>query len=114
MKTKRWGAAIDVLKKAAGRDERNADIYNWLGYAERNRGDTNAAFVYYDKALAIDPRHRGAHEYVGEAYLMVGQVDKAREQLAILHKLCGTRCEEYEDLNQAIDKWEEEHAEATG
>ena len=59
-------------------------------------------------------RELGAHEYVGEAYLMVGQVDKAREQLAILHKLCGTRCEEYEDLNQAIDKWEEEHAEATG
>src|SRR3972149_10628655 len=29
------------------------------------------AFKYYERALAINPRHRGAHEYVGEAYLSV-------------------------------------------
>jgi Flp pilus assembly protein TadD len=110
---KQWDEAIQVLSKAAERDDRNADIYNWLGYAERNRGNTDAAFAHYDKALSLDPKHRGAHEYVGEAYLMVGKPDKAKEHLAVLAKLCGKRsCEEYEDLAKEIAEYEEAHAAA--
>jgi len=112
IKDKKWGEAIDVLQKAAAMDSKSADVYNWLGYAERNRGNTDAAFDYYDKALALDPKHKGAHEYVGEAYLMVGKPDKAREHLAALEKLCNKKCEEYRDLKKDLDEYEEAHKSA--
>jgi Flp pilus assembly protein TadD len=109
---KQWDEAIRALQEVTAKDSKNADAYNWLGYAERNRGNTDAAFAYYDKALALDPKHRGAHEYVGEAYLMVGKPDKAREHLAVLEKLCGKKCEEYEDLAKDIREYDEDHKSA--
>ena len=60
------------------------------------------AFKHYGRALELDPRHRGAHEYVGEAYLIVNNLAKAEEHLAALHKICLIPCEEYEDLKKAI------------
>lgn len=56
--------------------------------------------------LAIDPKHRGAHEYIGEAYLMLGNVAKAREHLARLDRLCTFSCSEYRDLKKAIETYE--------
>jgi tetratricopeptide (TPR) repeat protein len=112
IKDKKWDEAIEVLTKAAEHDPNNADIYNWLGYSERNRGNMDAAFAHYEKALRLDPKHRGAHEYVGEAYLKVGKVDKAKEHLAALGKLCHSRCEQYKDLKEEIEKYDERHASA--
>jgi tetratricopeptide (TPR) repeat protein len=102
IKEKNWNRAVDLLNAALARDPKNAEIYNLLGYSERNRGNLDAAFKYYDRALALDPKHRGAHEYIGEAYLMTGNLGKAEEQLAILNKLCFLPCEEYKDLKAAI------------
>ena len=70
------------------RDGKNADAYNWLAYATRKNGDPAASIPIYEKALAIDPKHRGAHEYIGEAYLMLGDVAKAKRHLAALDSLC--------------------------
>ena len=109
---KRWDEAVQVLTTEAERDRSNADVHNWLGYAERNRGDADAAFGHYARALALDPKHRGAHEYVGEAYLMVGDLARAKEHLAVLAKLCRSRCEEYEDLKEHVEDYEERHATA--
>ena len=109
IKDKNWDAAIEYLKKALVRDPKNADIYNELGYTERNRGNLDAAFKYYDQALALDPKHRGAHEYVGEAYLMTGNLAKAEEHLAKLDKLCFFPCREYSNLKAAIAKYKQEH-----
>jgi tetratricopeptide (TPR) repeat protein len=97
-----WNAAIAAFKKVVAHDSKNADAYNWLGYASRKSGKLDAAFEYYDTALKIDPKHKGAHEYVGEAYLMAKKPDKAEEQLAVLAKLCNSSCEEYKDLKEAI------------
>ena len=69
------------LSSAALRDTRNADIQNYLGYAYRNTGQLDAAFRHYERALTLSPRHRGAHEYVGEAYLIVNNLAKAEEQV---------------------------------
>jgi len=102
IEAKDWPTAIAALRQALERDAQNADLYNELGYAERNSGDLDAAFRDYDKALAINPRHRGAHEYVGEAYLLAGNLPKAEEQLAILDKLCFFSCEEYRDLKEKV------------
>jgi len=110
IKSKKWDEAVKVLQRAVERDDTNADAYNWLGYAERNRGNTDAAFAAYDKALQLDPDHRGAHEYVGEAYLLVNNLEKAREHLAALRSLCGKKCEEYEDLEKAIAAYQAKHA----
>ena len=75
---KKWADAIKALSSAALRDTRNADIQNYLGYAYRNAGQMDQAFAHYERALKLNPRHRGAHEYVGEAYLIVGQASAGR------------------------------------
>jgi Flp pilus assembly protein TadD len=99
---KDWNAAIKSLSSAALRDTRNADIQNYLGYAYRNSGQMELAFKHYGRALQLNPRHRGAHEYVGEAYLMVNNVSKAEEHLAALQKICLLPCDEYEELKKQI------------
>jgi len=97
-----WNAAIRLLSSAALRDTRNADIQNYLGYAYRHSGQLDLAFKHYARALQINPRHRGAHEYIGEAYLMVNNPAKAEEHLTALRKICLIPCEEYEDLRKEI------------
>ena len=84
---KRWADAIKALSSAALRDTRNADIQNYLGYAYRNAGQMDKAFAHYERALKLNPRHRGAHEYVGEAYLLVDDLSKAEEHVAALRNL---------------------------
>jgi tetratricopeptide (TPR) repeat protein len=99
---KDWNGAIASFEKVVAQDGKNADAYNWLGYASRKSGKLDAAFKYYDKALSIDPKHKGAYEYQGEAFLMAKQLDKAESNLATLAKLCNSSCEEYQDLKEAI------------
>jgi len=99
---KDWDRAIEILNFAVASDDRNAEAYNLLGYSERMRGNLDAAFIHYERALTLDPKHRGAHEYIGEAYLKVGNLPKAEEHLAKLDKICFFPCEEYSDLETAI------------
>jgi Flp pilus assembly protein TadD len=105
IEAKDWSAAIKALSSAALRDTRNADIQNYLGYAYRNAGQLDAAFKHYERALALSPRHRGAHEYVGEAYLIVNNLAKAEEHLAALQSICLIPCEELDDLNKQIAEY---------
>lgn len=100
-----WKSAIKLLTAAAQRDARNADIENLLGYAYRNSGQFDPAFRHYERALQLDPRHRGAHEYVGEAYLQVNNLAKAEEHLAALKSICPRVCEERDDLLKSIERY---------
>ena len=102
---KDWPAAIRALSSAALRDPRNADIQNYLGYAYRQSGQLELAFKHYARALQLNPRHRGAHEYAGEAYLLVNNLTKAEEHLTALQRICLIPCEEYEDLKNAIAEY---------
>jgi Flp pilus assembly protein TadD len=97
-----WNAAIKSFSSVALRTPGNADIQNYLGYANRNAGKLDAAFKHYQRALELDPKHRGAHEYIGEAYLMAKNLAKAEEHLAALSRLCLLPCEEYADLRAKI------------
>src|SRR2546429_5039099 len=99
---KDWKSAVERLNKALLQDDRNPDIHNLLGYAYRNAGQLDPAFRHYRRALELNPRHRGAREYLGEAYLLANEVQKAQEQLAALREICLIPCEEYEDLEKAI------------
>ena len=78
IKAESYSTAIRLLQGVVARDGQNADAYNWLAYATRKNGDAAAAIPIYEKALAIDPKHRGAHEYIGEAYLVLGDLPKAK------------------------------------
>ena len=97
-----WANAIKWLGAADKRTPGNADIHNLLGFSYRNSGQLEPALKHYRRALEIDPRHRGAHEYIGEAYLMAGNPAKAEEHLATLKRICPIRCDERDDLGRKI------------
>ncbi len=99
---KRWEEAIDYLGKALVRDPDNPDLENWLGYSNRKLAKYESAFKHYKRAIELDPRHRGAHEYIGETYLLVGDVASAEKHLAALREICLLPCEERDDLEKAI------------
>jgi len=101
----KWVAAIDELKKV--NDSGNADWNNLMGYSHRKARtpDYAAAERYYDAALRINPKHRGALEYSGELYLMTGNLPKAEERLAALDKACLLPCAEHKQLKDAIARY---------
>ena len=101
-----WRGAIVSLESAARVDPSNADIQNLLGFSNRKGGNLEAAFKHYRRALELNPRHLGAHEYVGEAYLMARNPAKAREHLATLERICPATCEQREKLRAAIADYE--------
>jgi tetratricopeptide (TPR) repeat protein len=101
IKAKDFTAAIAELTPML-ETHQHADVYNLMGFSLRKTGDAKQAYTFYRKALEFDPEHKGALEYLGELYVETGQVDKARENVASLKKLCPTGCEELSDLEQAI------------
>jgi tetratricopeptide (TPR) repeat protein len=106
IKAKNYAAAIPLLEGVVTRDNTNADAYNWLAYATRKNGNPAASLPLYQKALALDPKHKGAHEYIGEAYLMLDNLPKAKEHLRTLSSLCFITCAEYRDLKRAVKAYE--------
>ena len=106
IKTDNFARAIPLLEGVVARDGANADAYNWLAYAIRRSGEPARAIPIYQKALAIDPKHRGAHEYIGEAYVTLDNLAKAKEHLATLNSLCFFPCSEYRDLKKAVETYE--------
>ena len=97
-----WNGGIAAFELAALRDPLNADIQNYIGYAYRRQRQLGPAIGHYQQALILNPRHRSAHEHLGEAYLVLGESAKADEHLAALENLCLIPCEEYDDLKRAI------------
>ena len=104
VKRQDWAAAANMLREAVAVNPGSADTHNLYAYSLRKsaKPDMNLVFKHYNEALRIDPKHRGAHEYIGEAYLMVGNVAKAKEHLSTLDKLCFFPCGEHADLKKAI------------
>jgi len=105
IKAKQWAAAIDELKRV--NDTGSADWNNLMGYSLRKAStpDLQAAERFYDEALRIDPKHRGALEYSGELYLIKGDLPSAEKRLATLDKACTFGCEQYTDLKKAIERF---------
>lgn len=96
----RYDEAIAVLKLAENQDDPR--ILNYLGYSTRKLGRIEEGLVYYRAALKADPDYTLVREYMGEAFLQLGQVDKAMAQLAEIKRICGVDCHEYTMLSDAI------------
>lgn len=106
---KNYPDAIEWMTKAIAANPKDADAYNYLGYAHRKLGHFEDAVQFYSRALELNPDHRGAHEYLGEAYLEMNQPAEAKKHLAVLDKLCWLPCEQYDDLKKAIETYEKSH-----
>jgi Tfp pilus assembly protein PilF len=105
---KDWSTAQRELTVVVREAPRNADAHNLLGYTYRKRAspDMAKAYEHYDLALKIDPAHKGAREYLGEAYLVDRRLTDAEQQLVELEKICGgPACEEYRDLAKSIAEY---------
>ena len=102
---KDWPGAVEELKRA--NDPASADWNNLMGYSLRKAGAANATESerYYNEALRIDPKHKGALEYSGELYLMMGNLPLAEQRLAALDKACFLPCSEHRDLKNAVAKY---------
>ena len=104
--SREYGRAIPMLEEIVTRQPGNANAYNWLAYATRKNGDPAKSIPIYQKALALDPKHLGAHEYIGEAYLALDDLPRAKDHLARLNRLCLFGCEQYTDLKKAVEAYQ--------
>ena len=102
-----WKAAAEALNKAVANEPDNANAQNLLAYSYRKLGNLDLAFKHYNEALRLNPKHLGAHEYIGEAYLMAGNLAKAEEHLAVLDRLCLFGCEEYRTLKKSVAEYKQ-------
>lgn len=102
IKAKDFAGALAELSAMVNSGVQHADVYNLMGFANRKSGDLGAAATWYGKALDFDADHKGALEYQGEMFLQLGQMEKAKANLARLVGLCPRGCEEREDLEKAI------------
>ena len=101
----KYDEAKGYLEKVLATKPDDADALNLMGFTERKLGDPGKSLVYYNKALALNPKHLGANEYLGELYLEMKDVKKAEERLAVLQQACGGTCEEYQELKEKIEKF---------
>ena len=105
----KYQQAITELDEALRDDPENADMLNLMAYSHRKLKHFDIALDYYQQALAIDPEHRGANEYLGELYLQTGQLEKAEERLAVLDKECFFGCDEFDELEAAIEEYRKQN-----
>ena len=105
MEKKNWGEAVKRFHQARLRDPDSADLHNYLGFSYRNLKQMDLALQHYKRSIELNPRHRGAHEYIGEAYLMLNDLPNAEKHLAALRGICLLPCEELTDLEKAVTEY---------
>lgn len=101
---RQYEEALPLLLRLDKESPNNPDVLNLIGFSLRKIGKMDDALGYYQRALALNPGHLGANEYLGELYLEMKQPAKAKERLAALQKTCGD-CEEFEELQAKIDRY---------
>jgi tetratricopeptide (TPR) repeat protein len=107
-----YADAIPHLEKALAKHPNDADIFNYLGYTHRMVGvtetsptrdnDFKLSLAYYQQALAINPNHKGVHEYMGELFLQMNDLNAAHREMNTLVTLCPDGCDERDALTKAL------------
>jgi tetratricopeptide (TPR) repeat protein len=103
VKSGQWERAVALLQPYLKSQPDDADGHNLLAFSLRKLNRYGESEQAYDRALALDPNHLGAHEYRGELMLLLGRREQALVHLQALERLCGLQCEEYLELRRAID-----------
>ena len=103
-----YSGAISALEEFISEEDKNPDAWNLLAFSQRNIGLYDESLSSYKKALNLDRKHIGAHEYIGELYLALKNPKNAKKHLKKLKKYCGTDCEEYQELSELIKQYESE------
>lgn len=103
-----YSMAIKQLESLENKRPDDADVLNLLGYSHRKSKDFTFAEEYYLKALAIDPKHRGANEYIGQLYLETDRLEQAEERLKVLKKASFLPNKQYRNLKKAIRKYKKQ------
>lgn len=104
-----YARALTQFQKVVQTEPRNADAWNYIGFSHRHLKQFDESLAAYQKALGINPDHRGANEYLGELYLQMGDLGKARDRLDKLGALCPSGCNELDDLKKAVKAYESAH-----
>jgi tetratricopeptide (TPR) repeat protein len=107
-----YAKAIPHLMAALQKRPHDADILNYLGYTHRmvgvgevdaaRDGDFKMSLEFYNAALQIDPNHKGVHEYLGELYLQMHDLNAAHHEMNELVILCPDGCDERDTLTKAL------------
>ena len=105
IKREDFTGALALLEAETAADPDNADAWNLTGFASRKLGDYTRSEAAYDRALAINPKHKGALEYKGELYLTLGNLEGAEQMLARLSNSCYFNCSEKKQLTAAIEAY---------
>jgi len=114
-----WQNVLDTMARVLARRPWDDEAQNLMGFASRQLGNYRQALGYYQKALELNPHHRGALEYLGETYLEMGCPTQARMILARLEAACKrlmgntandgwpAGCHEWTELHAAITAYRE-------
>ena len=97
---KRYQKAQKFLIKSNKEKPNKADTLNYLGFTTRKLGDFEGGEKFYLQGLAINPKHKGINEYLGELYVATNRINLAKERLGVLQ---GCNCEEYDQLKGVIE-----------
>jgi len=96
-----YAGGIAALR-ALGYDD-HPDVATLIGYASRKLGRYDDAKYWYDKALAVDPKHATTLSYYGMWYAEQGNLLKAKDYLEKVRSACGLECSPYKQLSAAIN-----------
>jgi tetratricopeptide (TPR) repeat protein len=99
-KAGRYDEALTTLDLL--RNPNTAEALNYRGYATRKLGRVDEGIGYYQRSVALDPRYAQVREYLGEAYVVKGDIASAKAQLQVIKGICGTDCAQYKHLADAI------------
>ena len=99
-KAERYDEALATLDLLRNPD--TAEALNYRGYATRKLGRVDEGIKYYRRSVALDPRYAQVREYLGEAYVVKGDIGSAKAQLRAIEGICGSNCEQYKHLAAAI------------
>ena len=96
-----YEAAFATFKQLDRDDD--PDIANYLGYTARKLGDYELSRIWYERALASDPKHVRTWQYYGMWQVEQGNMLKAADFLEQIRLICGTECREYQDLKGGME-----------
>ena len=104
IKTKFYREAHNKLKNMQMKNTDEANRLSLLGFTASKYGDLATAEYYYNQALILHPRHAGALGFQGELFIQLGELEKAKENLSKLDRICWLPCSAERTLKKALER----------